>query len=453
MLPERATSRLLSTRVPWKAEDVSPPVDVCLAIGRHRPACRVIATAFLVVSSACSPGRPPVPAGVIPEPKPVLPSEEQYGHQILSKLSEEYPLDMGHPRAGEVLEVVDKLSRAAKANSDPWHVYIFRDAQFKNAAATRGNHVFIWTGLLETTKNEAELAAIIGHEISHVLARHTDPDPNEELKKILVGVGALAAGVAVSAATQNSALSSNIGDITSSVTQSVGEGFLVNPYSRDRELEADQIGLFLMADAGYDPRAAIEFWKRAQMDPAFSSSLEFLSTHPPAGDRLANLERLLPAAEKRYRGELPRGQAIEPTSQGVPQGQITADPRAPVGANAERREREAREAVPPSRPGEDSFAVNPDDVRRDRRQQVDLSPGGTTFTPGDLREPSSTTAAGTEFETTQPVELRAKPDRYARAVGEFDRGAPLRGRPVQGGWIEVTVPDHGYIPESAVRRR
>ncbi|MCB0360485.1 MAG: M48 family metallopeptidase, partial [Bdellovibrionales bacterium] len=224
-------------------------------------------------------------------------TEEQYGHQVLQELSQQWPLDYNDPRLDTVVRIVDRLTAAANANADPWHVYLFRAPDIKNAAATRGNHVFVWSGMLDYVQSDEELATVLAHEIAHVLAGHTDPDPNEAIRKMLIGLGAAAAGIAVS-----QSAGSQWGQITSSLTQEVGSGFLVNPYSREREAEADHIGLFLMADAHYDPRAAVEFWKRAQNDPAFSSSLEFFSTHPLAEDRAAQLQSFLPAALDRYNG-------------------------------------------------------------------------------------------------------------------------------------------------------
>ena len=359
----------------------------------------------LCLLAACSAGRPPVPPGVIPEPQPLTVTEEQYGHQILDQLSEEYPLDYNNPRTNEVLDVVNRLTKAAKADADPWHVYVFRDAKFKNAAATRGNHVFIWSAMLDATHTEAELAAVLAHEISHVLARHTDPDPNEELKKLLIGVGSMAAGIAVAHATGSYSMAGDLGNITSSVTQELGSGVLVYPYSRDREFEADQIGMFMMADAKFDPRAAIDFWERAETDPSFSNGLAFFSTHPPAGERLERLKALLPAALARYRGEVPPG-PIEPP--GAPKVTGQNLPVAPM---------------PPA--VGDTFEVDPNTVK------------GRTNTPGKR--------ADAWIVVADKAVLYQRASTGAKKLGEFSVGARVQGRGSDREWLEIDQPEHGFL--------
>lgn len=268
----------------------------------------------LFLFSACVASRPPIPAGVVPEIPASSIEDEQYGHQVLQELTNEFEIDYANPRNAEVQSVVDKLVAAVptagsayqtKASSSapntPWHVYIFKAPQIKNAAATRGQHLFIWSGMLDATKNEAELATILSHEISHVLAKHTGKDPNEELRRVIVQIGALAAGITVSALSRSPSYGGDMGRLTMDVTQMLGKGLIELPYSRERELEADRVGLFLMADAGYDPRSAVDFWSRIDVDQQIPQLPAFLSTHPPTGDRLEQLKQILPLAEQRYR--------------------------------------------------------------------------------------------------------------------------------------------------------
>jgi hypothetical protein len=189
--------------------------------------------------------------------------EERVGHSVISFLSQLYPLDFDHPRRAEVDEVMLKLTDAIGASSQPWHVNVFKDPQVKSAGATSGNHVFIWTAMIDFTRNKDELAVILGHEVGHILAGHTTPWIEEHFRK------AQKKGLSISAA--------------------LG---LFSAFSQDKELEADKIGLYLMAKAGYRPEAAIEFWERALHDPSFSTPA-FISTHPPASERLDQMKGLI----------------------------------------------------------------------------------------------------------------------------------------------------------------
>jgi len=252
---------------------------------------------FMLAGISCAPQRAPVPPGVVPQQLEISAEDEQYGHQVLSALTEKYRLDRNDDRVNRVRAVVDRLTAAAGAGHNPWHVYVFEDDSFKNAAATKGNYIFIWSGMVNAVQSDEELAAVLAHEIGHLLAGHAQPDPAQEVNEILAGAaGVLARDVARSYGTYGMAASL----IEALVSESV-KGLIVNPENQRRELEADQVGLFLMADAGYDPRKAVDFWQRAQMDPALSGfPVEFMSSHPSSTNRASNLEIFLPEALARY---------------------------------------------------------------------------------------------------------------------------------------------------------
>ncbi len=259
---------------------------------------------FIIILSlwwctGCASTRIPIPPGVIPEPQPVLAVDEQYGQQVLSQLSNSYKLDRSDARINRVRDIVDRLAHAAGADRNPWNVYVFADDKFKNAAATRGNFIFVWTGILNTVKNDSELAAILAHEMGHVLAGHTKATPDEEARQIGTGVAGQIAGTVISAAGPGYDILGTLGEL---IVRASLQALLVNPEQQRQELEADQIGLYLMADARYDPSKATEFWKRVEVDPDFQGApLEFLSSHPSSGTRLQKLEELLPDAMKRYK--------------------------------------------------------------------------------------------------------------------------------------------------------
>jgi predicted Zn-dependent protease len=149
-----------------------------------------------------------------------------------------------------------------------------------NAYAMPGGKIMVYSGLVDRLQlTDAELAAVIGHEIAHALREHT----RERVSRAYAQQLALT-GVAVVA---------GVGQGTLDLANSVASVTFQLPHSREQESEADIIGLELMARAGYDPNAAVNVWKK-MMAAEKSGSPEFLSTHPAPGNRIAELQSRVP---------------------------------------------------------------------------------------------------------------------------------------------------------------
>jgi len=164
-----------------------------------------------------------------------------------------------------------------------------------NAWAMPGGKVVVYTGLLPITRNEAALANVMGHEISHAIFQHG----NERMSQ---GLAQQLGGAALSVALANRPQATQ--DL---FMQAYGVGSTVGvilPFSRRHELEADRYGMRWAAMAGYNPREAINLWKRMEQQSSGKNPPEFLSTHPSPGNRIQQLERYLPEALKYYK---PRG--------------------------------------------------------------------------------------------------------------------------------------------------
>jgi len=253
-----------------------------------------IATFVLV---GCGAGRPPVPPGIIPQQTELTAEDEKYGHEVLSALTQQFALDTNDGNIHRVRDLADRLAIASGNDQYPWHIHVLKDDKVKNAAATRGNYLFVWTGMFTTVSDDTELATIVSHEMGHVLAKHTAASPQQEAAQILSGVMGMAAS-GVLAGTGYGA----VADLAQILVENVFQAALVNPQSQSDELEADLIGLFLMADAGYDPDKALNFWRRVQSDPDFqSASLTFFSSHPSTIERVENLGKHIDAARERFR--------------------------------------------------------------------------------------------------------------------------------------------------------
>ncbi len=155
-----------------------------------------------------------------------------------------------------------------------------------------GGKIVVYTGLLPITQNEAALAVVMGHEVSHAIFQHGNERMSQGLAQQL---GGTALSVAVSnqpAATQNLFM------------QAYGIGSQVGvllPFSRKQELEADRYGLIWTAMAGYNPREGIALWERMEKASNGQKPPEFLSTHPAEGRRIQQLQKFMPEALRYYK--------------------------------------------------------------------------------------------------------------------------------------------------------
>ncbi len=184
-------------------------------------------------------------------------------------------------------------SRIAAVTELPyqWEFRVIQDDKQANAFALPGGKVAVYTGMLSVTRDEPGLAAVLGHEIAHVLARHGGERLSQQMG--VQTVTQLLAGMA----------SSNPATVQL-VAAALGAGAQVGvllPWGRAQESEADHVGLILMAKAGYDPRAALDLWKRMAEAAKGQRPPEFLSTHPAEATRIQQIEGWLPEALTHYR--------------------------------------------------------------------------------------------------------------------------------------------------------
>lgn len=191
------------------------------------------------------------------------------------------------PMADKLKEIGHKLAAASDDKNYQWEFNLLESEQV-NAFALPGGKVAYYTGLLRITNTESQVAAVLGHEIGHVLARH---GAERMAQQKLVQIGTMAAGMAV-------------GDMDSGMQRTVmgalglGAQFgVLLPFSRGNENEADHIGLMLAARACYDPREAPKLWeKMSEAGGGGQKPAEFMSTHPSDATRIQKLNELMPEA-------------------------------------------------------------------------------------------------------------------------------------------------------------
>ena len=167
--------------------------------------------------------------------------------------------------------------------------YKLVDSNEVNAWCMPGGKIVFYTGILPICKDDAGIAAVMGHEVAHALAGHG----NERIsQQVIAQYGSQILGGTVS--------NGQIGQVIQAVYP-LGAQVALLKYGRTQELEADEMGLYFMAMAGYDPRQASPFWERMQALSKGSSTPEFLSTHPNPENRKADIAKHLPKALEYYK--------------------------------------------------------------------------------------------------------------------------------------------------------
>ncbi|MBX3641345.1 MAG: M48 family metallopeptidase [Nitrosomonas sp.] len=166
-----------------------------------------------------------------------------------------------------------------------WEVVVFEDRTL-NAFALPGNKIGVHSGLVDLVDNQDQLATVIGHEIGHVLAKHSNERMSQKLGA-QVGVSLIAAIAAPQSA---------MGQTAVSLLGIGAEYGIIMPFSRLHESEADTIGLELMAKAGFNPSESITLWLKMAQASEGPQPAEFLSTHPSHATRIDDLQKLMPKA-------------------------------------------------------------------------------------------------------------------------------------------------------------
>jgi predicted Zn-dependent protease len=182
----------------------------------------------------------------------------------------------------------EKLVRESAAASSPYKFsfHVLADPRTVNAFALPGGPIFITEGLLRVLRSEAEVAAVLGHEIGHVVARHS----SERLAKQQLTRGLIGAAVV------------GTGDYTAAQVGELVGGMINMRYGREDELESDALGVRIVAEAGYDPRAMIRVMEALAQASGGSPQPEFFSTHPAPENRA---ERIRQEIAKRFPDGVP----------------------------------------------------------------------------------------------------------------------------------------------------
>jgi predicted Zn-dependent protease len=202
------------------------------------------------------------------------------------------------PAGNALVQRVGQKIAAAAAEDVPvakWEFVLFENPE-PNAFALPGGKVGVHTGILPITRDEAGLAAVMGHEVAHVAARHGGERISRQL-----AIAGIATGLAITLHDEDPRVR-NLVVVGFGLGTTLGA---VLPHSRMQESEADHIGLIYMARAGYPPDEAVGFWERfAEYNRKRGNRPSpFLSTHPADEKRIADLRALVPEARRYYAGQ------------------------------------------------------------------------------------------------------------------------------------------------------
>ena len=285
------------------------------------------------------------------------------GSQTFEALRRQYPA-CGDPAINDpVFRVGSRIAAAANRPDYRWEFVVLVNDKEANAFCLPGGKVGIFTGILKYTRDEAGLATVISHEAAHALARHAGERRSQGL---LAQIGGLGLGL-------------GLGGVGSAAGTAISQGYglgtqfgILLPYNRKQELEADKIGLILMAKAGYDPALALDFWRRMMTkEDKKLQAPQFMSTHPHDYTRIQAMQAFLPEAETYY---VPAGPAagtplpLRPPPEALPAPPPPGQPLPPAPPAGK-----TPEVAPPAKSAPEQEA-NPDDL--------DLKPMDNRSQPG-----------------------------------------------------------------------
>lgn len=216
------------------------------------------------------------------------PSDDQLmamSAQAWTQTKSETPISHDAKANQRLMAVGPRIAQAAGRPNDPWEFVVF-DSKEKNAWVLPGGKVGFYKGLMDFCDNNDQVAAVLGHEVGHVIARHAAKRAGRE--------GAASFGLALG----NYALGTRMNSTqTSAIMQIAGagvQGAVILPFSRENESEADKLGVDFMHTAGFDVRQAVVLWDKMAADGG-SRPPEWLSTHPDPIHRSADLKAYINA--------------------------------------------------------------------------------------------------------------------------------------------------------------
>ena len=212
--------------------------------------------------------------------------------QIYEKVKEKEKMSNDIKSLNEIKEIGKKMEDAIseyfnkKKIDDPtvnfdWEYILIDNKNIRNAWCMPGGKIAVYTGMLEVTKNTNGLAAVMGHEVAHAVAKHS---VERASRGMLLNTGTRIIDIASGGVLSN--INKTTGMNTVGLLSQLG---IMNPFSRKQESEADYLGMIFSSLSGYDIRATVKIWERMKEFNKGKAPPEFMSTHPSADNRIRRL--------------------------------------------------------------------------------------------------------------------------------------------------------------------
>ena len=223
--------------------------------------------------------------------------------QIYEKVKRKTKLSDDKKQLDEIKEIGSKIENAVSSyfesinQPDPtynfhWEYILVDNDKIKNAWCMPGGKIAVYTGILEITKNKHGLAAVMGHEIAHAVAKHS---VERASRALVLNVGTAALDIFTGGAISNTSRTTGV-----DVARMLRTFGIDNPFGRKQEAEADYLGLIFSSLAGYDIRESVKIWERMQDANKGKEIPEWQSTHPSSTKRIANLNKWIPEVILKY---------------------------------------------------------------------------------------------------------------------------------------------------------
>ena len=223
--------------------------------------------------------------------------------QIYENVKRKTKLSTDKSKLQEIREIGSKTEKAISAyfesineqdptNNFQWEYILIDNDKIKNAWCMPGGKIAIYTGILKVTKNKNGLAAVMGHEIAHAVAKHS---VERASRALVLNIGTAALDIFTGGAISNTSRTTGV-DVAG-MLRTFG---IDNPFGRKQESEADYLGLIFSSLAGYDIRESVKIWERMKEDNKGREIPEWQSTHPSSSKRIANLNKWIPEIIIKY---------------------------------------------------------------------------------------------------------------------------------------------------------